>query len=394
MSKYYSLLKIGLLVLMVGLIVFGCRSKEVESALIYINQQNDWEKAMEQLKIAVEINPADTEAHLLLGEGYGHYGEYDKMVEEFATVEKLMAGSPNKKFQERIEFLREKYWRISFNTGVANVREEKLDEAKTNFEDCVLIDPGHTESYKNLAYVNIRQDAVDAAIENYNKVVELNPDDVEVLSSLANLYLTTQQYEKCIKTADKILAIQPDNISAIAQKAMSYDLLEESEKAFQAYEEALERDPENRDLIFNLGRLLYQRGDYQGAIQRFVHVLEASPDDYEANINVGNAYLLMAEEVIKKYRDMDDKQLRKVEQEFEADNETAREYYKKSIPYLEKAIALNMDRTTGWYNLGVAYAQAGDGKKAELCFKIADDVGEGNFLKASEFIDEYLSHLK
>jgi flagellar biosynthesis/type III secretory pathway protein FliH len=36
--------------MLVGLVLFGCRSKEVESALIYINQQNDWDKAMEQLK--------------------------------------------------------------------------------------------------------------------------------------------------------------------------------------------------------------------------------------------------------------------------------------------------------------------------------------------------------
>ena len=59
MRTIKSILTVGILVLLVGLMLFGCRSKEVESALIYINQQNDWEKAMEQLDIAVQVNPGD-----------------------------------------------------------------------------------------------------------------------------------------------------------------------------------------------------------------------------------------------------------------------------------------------------------------------------------------------
>ena len=81
MKKMRSIIPIGILVLIVGLMMFGCRSKEVESALIYINQQNDWEKAMEQLDIAVKINPADIEAHVLRGKGFGHYGKFQEMVD-------------------------------------------------------------------------------------------------------------------------------------------------------------------------------------------------------------------------------------------------------------------------------------------------------------------------
>ena len=394
MKKLYSILMIAMLVLVVGVLLFGCRSKEVESALIYINQQNDWEKAMEQLHLAVQVNPADVEAHVWLAKGYGHYGEFDKMVKEIDTVEKLMQGAPKPKFQQEIDFLRDKYWRISFNKGVANAKHDSLEAAKKNFEDCIMIDPKRPESYKNLAYVNNQMGDLEAAIKSYQSAVKINPRDIETLSFITNLYINTKQYEKVIETCDKILVIDPENANAVATKAMAYDFMGETDLAFEAYEEALKKDPNNKDLIFNLGRLYYGKQDYENAIKQFEKVLEMSSDDYEANINVGNAYLLLADNILKKYRDMDEKELQKHQKEFKADKVKSKEFYKKSIPYLEKAVVLSPDKYDGWYNLAVAYVQAGETKKGEKCFKISDEVKENDFLNASEFIDEYLSHLK
>jgi len=400
MGKMRSILTIGLLVLLVGLVLIGCRSKEVESALIYINQQNDWDKAMEQLALAIQVNPADAEAHMLRGKGYGHFGNYDKMVEEFKTVESLIAGAPNPKIQNEVDFLRDKYWRLSFNTGVKNVRNietdtSALDKATKNFEDCVLIAPDRPESYKNLAFVYVQKNDLKAAISNYEALLKVNNKDVDALSSLSNLYINTKQYNKCIETTDKILAIDPTNVEATAQKAMAYDLLGDSEKAFGAYEIALKSDPDNVDLIFNLGRLYYQGKDYQKAIEKFKSVLEKKPNDYEANVNIGNAYLLIAEKIMQKYRDMDEKQLAKVPKaEFDADQQETKKYYKAAVPYLEKAVVTNLDKKGAWYNLAVAYVQAGEAKKGEKCFAIADEVEAGQYLQASNFIDEFLPHLK
>jgi len=395
-----SILITALLVLLVGMVLFGCRSKEVESALIYINQQNDWDKAMEQLDLAVQVNPADAEAHLLRGEGYGHYGKYELMVEELKTVESLISGAPNPKFQNKVDFLRDKYWRQCFNNGVGNVKkietdETALDKAKENFENCIIISPKRSESYKNLAYVNVQRKDLESAIKNYEDALKIDEKDVDALSSLANLYINTKNYEKCVECTDKILAIEPTNVDATAQKAMAYDLLGDTEKAFQAYEVALKNDPENVDLIFNLGRLYYQGKNYEKSIEKFKTVLTKKPGDYEANVNIGNAYLLLAEKVMQKYRDMDEKQLAKVPKaEFDADQEESKAFYKEAVPYLERAVVTNLDKKGAWYNLAVAYVQAGEATKGEKCFKIADEVEAGQFLQATNFIDENLSHLK
>jgi len=394
MKRFYSILSIALLVVVVSLMLFGCRSKEVESALIYINQQNDWNKAMEQLKMAVQVNPADVEAHVLLAEGYGQFGDYENMVKEIDTAEKLMEGAPNPKFQTKLNYLRDKYWRISFNKGVGNVKKDSLEAAKKDFENCILIDANRPESYQNLGYVNVQLKNLDAAVENYKAAVKINPKDTDALISLINLYINAKKYQEAIDACDKILAMDPDNAQAIAEKAMAYDLLGNTEEAFKAYEQALAKNPDNKDLLFNMGRLYYRKGQYEQAIEKFKAVLESNPDDFESNVNIGNAYLLIAENYLKKYRDMDEKQLNKHADEFKADNKKAKEFYKLAIPYLEKAVVLAPDNPTGWYNLGVAYVQAGEAKKGADCFTISDQVKEGNLLKASDFVDENLSHLK
>jgi Flp pilus assembly protein TadD len=55
--------------------LWACQSKEVTSAKVYI-QQGDWNKAIEQLQIAVQTYPNDPEAHYLLGRGYAEKGMY------------------------------------------------------------------------------------------------------------------------------------------------------------------------------------------------------------------------------------------------------------------------------------------------------------------------------
>ena len=81
MGKRHSILVVSVLLLGM-LVLFGCQSKELTSAKVYI-QQDDWEKAEEQLKLAVELYPNDAEAHRWLGEAYARNNDFVKMNEEF-----------------------------------------------------------------------------------------------------------------------------------------------------------------------------------------------------------------------------------------------------------------------------------------------------------------------
>lgn len=365
MKREHSIIVVSVLLLGI-LCLFGCQSKELTSAKVYI-QQDDWEKAEEQLKAAVELYPNDAEAHALLGEAYARKGEYKLMNEHF---EASLAVSP--KSSERIKYLRDKYWVQNFNNGVNQVKAEDFQKALELFENCYLIEPERLDAYKNAAFVYLKLGSIDKAIESYEKVIELDPKDTKVMLQLGQLYYETKQYDKCVETMDQILAMEPDNIDALSQKAFAYDSMGESERAFEQYTQALEKEPANTDLLFNLGRLYYMKKDYSNAIAQFEKVLEASPGDYEATLNIGNAYLSIAEEHMKPIREG----LELTEAQIDDAKKNAIDNFKNAVPYLEKAVEQKPDDPALWTNIGVAYINAGMKDKGEAAFKKAEELSK------------------
>ncbi len=374
MRKIYAIALLSLLLLFLAVIMFGCRSTGVESALLSI-QQNDWDKALEQLQQAVQVNPADLEAHVYLGEAYGRHGEYQKMVEHYNTAKSLMAGAgkANQKFTEKINNDTYRFWSESFNKGVANVNAKKLAEAAVDFQNCIVIDANRPEAYRNLGYVNLVTDNPEAAIKSYQEGIRINPKDTESMVALGSAYLQVNQYDKTIELMDKVLEIDSLNIKAIEQKAMAYDHLGESDKAFAAYKDALSKQPDDTDLLFNVGRLYLFKNDYEKAIENFKIVLEKNPDDFDSNYFIGYCYLNLAQNVFKKERELDSKEQEKIpEKVLKAKKEQETEYFKNAIPYLEKAVQLKPDNYESWYNLGAAYVNIGMKEKGQEAFDKAE----------------------
>ena len=376
MNRRHSILVVSVLLLGM-LVLFGCQSKELTSAKVYI-QQDDWVKAEEQLKAAIAFDPADAEAHRLLGEAYARKGDFKAMNKE---LEASLEASP--KFSSDVEYLRDKYWVQNFNNGIGKVntankaqddtvRNQKLDAALKLFNNCLIIDPQRVDAYKNIAFVHVKRDSKDEAIKSYEKVIELDPADTKSMLQLGSLYYEQKQFEKCTVLMDKILAVEPDNLEAVSQKALAYDSMGQSDKAFDSYNNALAKNPGDPDLLFNLGRLYYMRKDYTESIDKFKQVLESVPDDYEATLNTGNAYLSLAEEIrkpIREGKELSEDQRKEIEVK-------AKEKYVDAVPFLEKAIELkpdNPDIGALWTNLGIAYINAGMKDKGEEAFKKAED---------------------
>jgi Flp pilus assembly protein TadD len=363
MKREHSIIVVSVLLLGI-LFLFGCQSKELTSAKVYI-QQDDWEKAEEQLKIAVDLYPNDAEAHALLGEAYGRRGAYKLMTDE---LEASLAAGPQQ--SEKVNYLKDKYWVQNFNNGVNKVKSENFAEALDLFENCFTIDPNRVDAYKNAAFVHIRMQNLDKAIDNYKKAIEIDPKDTKIMLQLGSLYYDKKEYEKCIEVMDNVLAVEPGNIEALSQKAFSYDSMGETDKAFAEYGKALEQKPGDADLLFNLGRLYYMKKDYSNAIKQFEKVLETAPGDQEATLNIGNAYLSIAEEHMKPLREGNEL----TEDQIKEAKDKAVENYKEAIPWLEKAVEQKPDDSGLWTNLGVAYINAGMKEKGEAAFKKADEL--------------------
>ncbi|MBN1350748.1 tetratricopeptide repeat protein [candidate division KSB1 bacterium] len=361
-------LSVGLaIVLSVGIFfLMSCQTKEVTSAKVYI-QQDDWDKAIEQLEQAVQLYPNDMEAHYLLAQGYGKQGKFPEMVRE---MDASLAIGPQ--YKADIDKLRQYHWGTNFNKGIKSHKEEDQESAVESFKTAILIDPTRPEAYKNLAIVYSNMQMKDKSAEVYEDLVKVVPNDAQALRQLAQLRRDLKEYKAAVDVLKKALALDPNDSGTLSSLAITYDLMGEKQEAFSMYENALANDPGNTDLMFNLGQLHFQNGNYDEAINLFDKVINASPDDYDSNLRIGYAYLGIADEVTKEINALIEKS-EDVPQEM---RDKRKGFFEKAVPYLEKCTSLleqnpslSADPSKVWHFLAVAYINTGEKEKGEAAFK-------------------------
>lgn len=364
--------RIGILaiILLSFMVIFtACQTKEVTSAKVYI-QQDNWDKAIEQLEMAVDMYPSDAEAHYLLGEGMAQKQNWTRMNEMFDKSLKL---SPL--FEAQIKNTREKNWVNNFNAGVGKLNKNDVQGAIDNFTTATLIEPMRVDAYKTLGIAYTRMDNLEKAKENFRKVLELEPDNRDAVNGLANIHFQLKEYEQVVELERRAVELNPDDRDAIANLALAYDFLGNRDMAKETYTKALDKNPGDKDLLFNLARLHFLGNEYDEAIQLFNQVLVASPEDFDANLQVGNAYLSMADDFRKKLVEKEEKG----QESSQAERDQLMNFYKQAIPYLEKAVSIGEASTelklnsAVYNNLGVAYINIGDREKGELNFKKAEN---------------------
>ena len=113
------------MVLLAGIILFiHCvGTPEITSAKMAIDQKN-FDKAIEQCKLAIEKNPQNAEAYFVMGQAYGQKKMYREMNDAFIKSLEL-----SEKHRIEIEQQRDSYGREALNKGVHYYRQNELEDA-------------------------------------------------------------------------------------------------------------------------------------------------------------------------------------------------------------------------------------------------------------------------
>ncbi len=359
-----------------GILLTSCQSTYVTSAKVYI-QQDNWDKAIEQLELAVQYTPDNAEAHYLLGSAYAQKNLWEKMNVEF---DKSLQLSPL--YKTEITNTRLKHYNTNFNSGINRINGGDVDGAIKQFKICHEIDPEQEGALKNLAYCYDKNNDLEGAVEVYKSLVEIAENKIEVYQSITGILFKLKKYDQVIEMEKKALEIDPGNSDAIANIAMAYDFLGDKDQARAEYEKALANNPNDKDLLYNLGRLQYMNKDYDAAIANFQKVIEMDPNDFDSNLNVGNAYLSMGDTYRKTLVDKENDN-QTVEPE---ERDKLKDFYRQSLPYLLKALCLQSEDANLWNNIAVAYVNSGDADKGKACFAVADAMKTGSDTEAKEFL--------
>lgn len=363
-----KLLKIGfgLAVILMIAAYIGCQSTATTSAKLYM-QQEEYDKAIEQLTKEVEINPSNAEAFYFLGYCYSRQNKFQEMNEAFNNSLAVSNAHENE-----IKFERRKHWQNYFNRGVRNFQNEQFTEAIDDFNVAMMIEPNEASTYKNLAISYIRVEDNENATKAYKKALDLDQNDIQLYINYGYHQYNLKNYQETVDVMNKVLEKEPGQKEAVQYIALSYNMMGNTEKAMESYNSALVDDPNNPDLFYNRGLLHYMAESYDNAAADFIKVIELNPEDATAKIHLGTSYLYIGEKYQKERQNLETeegdaskiKDLKMSEQS----------NYKKALKCLEDASLKEPNNTNLWYNLGVVYVRLGMPKKGEEAFKKSEEV--------------------
>ncbi len=383
------------LVLLIGMFLFvaadGCSSDpNIEGAKLNLRNKN-YDRALENLEIAISKNPSNAEAFDLKGRVLSdkafetsdvteHTSLIEQMIEAYQRALELdPTRSETVTMAFRIAYQSEfQRGMQAFNRG--QNQESEYNSSATYFENASAIMPDSAGAYVNSAYALLRAGRPNEAIEPFQMAIEKGEKECDTYLFLARLYQENDRAGDAVDLLETASAMYPDDRDLQTELLNAYQFAGQIDRAMTMYERSIENDPENELFRYNYGSLLVEAERFDDAVVHLLKAIELDPDYSNAYYNLGALYVNQAvvinEEInalddrLRENRDnLNDEQIQEIDSEIMrlAGERTA--LFEEAVAPLEKAKALfdaaGEDATGVCGALFTSYVQTDQIEKAE-----------------------------
>jgi tetratricopeptide (TPR) repeat protein len=249
---------------------------------------NDLQKAENELKTAVNLDPDSEEAVTTLALLYTDEGDTAHALQVLSAVPD--AGRSAKLYAA---------------LGATYEQRKDYKSAIDAFKRAIQLDRDNLDSIRGLAENLLNDGQIDAALDQYKVIADANPEDAQTYLRISEIYRRQGKYDDALESLKKAEAMVPDalevpyNIAVVYQAQGRYDeaekilqdLLKKTEKAENSYSQA---DRNNRGIfIERLGMVYRDQENYQAAVDTFRKMIPLGDE------NARTAY----QDVIDTYRE-------------------------------------------------------------------------------------------
>ncbi|HTO67453.1 MAG TPA: sulfotransferase [Bradyrhizobium sp.] len=224
--------------------------------------------------------------------------------------------------------------------GALYANTNRLDEAKTYFQQMIAAYPNFAEAHGSLGALRATRGELDAAVACYERALALAPYHPGIHFGYSGVLQTLGRNAEAIERLRFALTVRPEHLES--HFALGNLLYAEgrSDEALRSYLQVLEFNPRHSETHNNIANTYQRLGKMDRAISHYKTAQEISPSYADAFGNLGNAYL----------------ELNRLEE---------------SIEQNRLAIARNPSRFGSYNNLGVAYQALGRFEEATWAFERA-----------------------
>ncbi len=265
----------------------------------------DYAGAEVKYRKAIEYNPDSFIDYRNLGLALSQQKKPADAIENFrlaADIYRKVVKSSNTKLDNQDEYL------DALNDwGLILLEQNKLDEAKQKFEECILANPKYVFAYENLGFIAHKEKKYDEAITYLNQSLQITPNSTWALFKKGLIYGEKKQYENAIANYEKVLEIDDSDAFAQHNIANIYWSLGLYDKGREKWGDTVrlykkwvfqKRNIEaDQNFYFYYGGILNENFGLTEAAKSIYKIgLEADRENYNILIALGNLCKKMSEE--------------------------------------------------------------------------------------------------
>lgn len=169
------------------------------------------------------------------------------------------------------------------NFGTELLKQDRLEEAVTEFQRAIELDPGYAAARLNLGYLYDRLGRTEEAITEYRKVVELDPGNVLAHNNLGVLYDNQGRYDEAIAAFEEALRINPSDartLKNLETAKKNRGIIHEREDRIAKARKEVEANPTNPRGTYDLARIYASFDEKDKAIEWLTRALELGFADF------------------------------------------------------------------------------------------------------------------
>ncbi|MCQ2957884.1 MAG: tetratricopeptide repeat protein, partial [Candidatus Gastranaerophilales bacterium] len=314
----------------------------------FLKRVNNYAAATKTYEVAAKNTPSAENFYMLAGDSAYKKDNFPKAIEAYKKAIEL-----NPTNDEAV---------LKLKTILQNHCKNKEQELIECYNRLIKTNERDARLYYDLGNLYLKTDDVLSALNAFKIALEIEPENPFFMNSYAYILIQLKNYDEALLYYKKAIKINPDNkwtsILCLAQGSIYQQVKHNPEAALTSYEMATVLDPENYDAYFSIGEVYQELDEFEDAIENY-------------------CYSLKLKETLKGYKalgillwleDKVDEAIVAFEKCICMDEDDAESYINLGVALLDgqgnidratecfkNAIELNPNEATAYYNMGRVY---------------------------------------
>jgi putative PEP-CTERM system TPR-repeat lipoprotein len=223
--------------------------------------QGENDKAVRDLQLATELDPASTSAGFALVQAELASKEYDKAL---ATVDGMARRQPDNAAVQNLK-------------GGVYLAKGDSASARAAFDKALALQPNYFTAVVNLAQLDVHDQKPEAARQRFEAFLQKEPKNYGAMAALADLAQMQDKPEQATGWLEKASSANPEAVGPALKLGAQYLRTRQPQKALTLARKFQTANPTNPDVLDLLGQSQLAAKDQAGALETYSKLANVLP---------------------------------------------------------------------------------------------------------------------